>query len=128
MGLTTMPPDWLNRQVTEAELQSQALKLMRDMGWKEFHDRVAWKSDPGWLDVTAVHVGMRRTVFIEFKKETGKVSPKQQEWIDAHRAAGNEVMVVRPSDWAVFVRFVVPPHLLRWEPAVAQREEGESRA
>lgn len=102
------PLDWIGRLVTEREFQRTCVGALKALGWSVFHDNVAWRSDPGWLDLTCVHPVQKRTVFIELKKESGKVSPKQQEWIDTHTAAGNEVFVFRPSQWDEFVLTISP--------------------
>lgn len=38
-----------------------------------------------------------RLIFAELKKETGKTTPEQDEWLEALRIAGAEVYVWRPS-------------------------------
>jgi len=43
-------------------------------------------------------------LFVELKRELGKVSDGQQEWLDDLIAAGCEVHVVRPSDEREFAR------------------------
>ena len=40
-----------------------------------------------------------RVVWIELKSETGRLSPEQAAWIDALKAAGQEVYVWRPDQW-----------------------------
>lgn len=99
-------------KIPEADLQRAGVALLRATGWKVFVDRMAWRSDKGWLDVCAVHPDMQRTIFVEFKTQKGTIRPEQQEWIQAHRQAGNDVRLVRPSDWEDFAWWVVPDHML----------------
>lgn len=103
------PIDWIGRLITEAELQRTIVQALKTVGWAEFHDRIAWKSDPGWLDLTTVHPVWQRTAFVELKKETGKPSARQQEWMRVHLAAGNEVYLLKPSSWETFVRALLHP-------------------
>lgn len=115
MGLVEKPIAWTGiplKAIPESEVQSAAVALLKAVGWAVFVDRVAWQSDPGWLDLYATHPVWRRTVYVEVKKEDGVVSPSQEAWIAIHQAAGNEVMVLRPSNWEEFVRFVVHPEMI----------------
>ena len=65
-------------------------------GWQWYHTGDSRKSNAGFPDLVMVR---ERVVYAELKKQSGKVSPEQQVWIDALRAAGEEVYVWRPSDW-----------------------------
>ena len=102
------PLNWAGRAVPEKEFQRTCIAALKAFGWRVYHDRVAWRSDPGWLDLTCVHPVQQRTLFIELKTEKGNVSPAQQGWLDVHAAAGNSAHVFRPSQWEEFVALISP--------------------
>ena len=52
----------------------------------------------GFPDLVLVHE-TRGLVFAELKSEKGRLSHKQQRWIDLLRLAGQEVYVWKPSDF-----------------------------
>lgn len=114
MSLLDPPLAWAGmiNKVPERDLQATALQLMRIVGWRTFCDRMAFRSDAGWPDITAIHTEMKRTLFVECKTEKGKLSAKQEEWLTDLSRAGNETFLLRPSYWERFVRLVTPPRLL----------------
>jgi hypothetical protein len=88
---------------TEREFQRQVLKYAvgtrrepSPLGWRAYHTFFSGLSGPGFPDLVLVR---ERVVFAELKAERGRVSPSQQEWLDALRAAGAEVYLWRPRDW-----------------------------
>lgn len=85
--------------VTEASWQRTVTDALRVHGWNVFADRVAWRSDAGYPDLTAVNVKQKRVIWVELKTEKGKLSEKQQHWRDLLIEAGQEHFVWRPSDW-----------------------------
>ena len=84
--------------LTEKEFQAQVVQLAKILGWKvQFHWR-SFHSPAGWPDLTLVR--RDRIIHAELKTQTGKVSDKQQEWLDALTATGKcEVHVWRPADF-----------------------------
>jgi len=98
----------LNLLITEAELQRAALEALHLHGYKTFVDRQAFRSDPGWPDIYALHPD-RGALAVEVKRERGTVSAAQQGWLDAHRAAGHAAIVLRPSTWPDFVALLQGP-------------------
>ena len=93
--------------ISEREFQREVTELLTLLSWRWCHFRTAigyhgryqtpLDGYTGWVDIVAVKD--RRVVFIELKSAKGKVTPAQQEWLDALRAAGQEVYVWRPEDW-----------------------------
>src|SRR3990167_179988 len=84
-------------QVSEKQLQESVRQCAIRNGWKFFHPLWMQRSDPGWPD--CVMIRGARLVVAELKTMTGKVTPAQQEWLDAWRATGAaEVYVLRPCD------------------------------
>jgi hypothetical protein len=82
--------------ISEKVFQAQVESLAKALGWKVYHTWNSMHSVGGFPDLVMVR---ERIVYAELKKETGKVSQSQQEWIDALRAADAEVHVWRPSDY-----------------------------
>lgn len=81
--------------VTEAQWQHVVTDLAKLLGWRTWHNTVAWRSDPGWPDLVLVR---DRVVFAELKVERGKLTAAQEIWLLWLRAAGADVHVWRPSD------------------------------
>lgn len=100
------------RLVSEAEFQRAVLEYAEWNGWRAVHFRPArikngeWRTPiqgkhaKGFFDTVLVRPP--RVVFLELKREDGKMSPEQVEWLAALRQCGGvEVAVVRPSGWGV---------------------------
>ncbi|WP_142121534.1 VRR-NUC domain-containing protein [Rarobacter faecitabidus] len=82
----------------ERDLQDTVLALADVHGWMAYHTHDSRRSQPGYPDLHLVHVGQRRSIFRELKKQTGRVTPAQQEWLDALTAVGVDAAVWRPAD------------------------------
>lgn len=115
--LTDKEKAW--RSLSEKQFQSQVIELARTLGWlvAHFHDSrrqvtrpdgkrffIGDKDAKGFPDVCMVHP-KHGVVFMELKKELGKTTPDQDEWIAALKRAGETVLVARPSTW---------DHLVDW--------------
>lgn len=82
--------------LTEKDWQAQVLELAQTLGWKKaYHTYDSRRSHSGFPDLVLVR---DRVIFVELKRETGKLSDSQEMWIDALQAAGAEVYVWRPRD------------------------------
>lgn len=57
----------------------------------------------GWPDLCCVRADPPRTIWLELKSDSGRLSPEQRRWRDRLRAAGQEWRLVRPCDWAELV-------------------------
>lgn len=90
-------------------------------GWIVFLDRVAWRSDPGYPDITAVHPEQRRVIWVELKTESGRLSPRQEDWRWVLESAGQEWYLWRPSSWASAERVMRGERLC--SPANAPKEK-----
>lgn len=107
------PDEVCDRAYTERQFQSMVQVIMRDMGWlyyhapdnKPIHGRIQ-NVKAGFPDLCAVRGG--RLIFAELKKELGRTSGAQDEWIDSLRTAGQEVYVWRPSDLPVLSGILGP--------------------
>lgn len=91
----------------EADLQRAVIELAQLLGWRVAHFRPA-RTAQGWRTAVAgdgagfpdLVLTKATVLYAELKAQKGRVSPDQAAWHDALRAAGQEVVVWRPSDWA----------------------------
>lgn len=81
----------------ERDWQRQVRDLADTLGYRRaYHTFDSRRSDTGFPDLVLVSPQRKRVVYLELKREKGKVSERQAEWIrDLHRA-GAEVYVARP--------------------------------
>jgi hypothetical protein len=86
-------------QITEKVWQSQVIGLAKTLGWRVYHPFLSKWSEKGYPDLTLLHVRQKRVVFAELKRQDGKETPAQREWLDDLHAAGQEAYLWRPSDW-----------------------------
>ena len=83
--------------ISEKAFATQVEDLFKIFGWKHYHTWRSIHSPAGFPD--CVMVRENRLLFAELKSEKGKVSPAQQEWLDALDATGKcEVYLWRPND------------------------------
>lgn len=96
----------LRPELTEAQFQTWVISVAQWNGWKVHHTRPArnlsgvWSTpitgDSGFPDLVLAHP-TRGVIFAELKRQTGRLSASQTEWITLlHRGA--ECYVWRPSD------------------------------
>lgn len=94
----------LDSLVAEKDLQKNVFDLAHDLGFLIFHvydSRLACAGyvDPGFPDAILVKAG--RIIAAELKKETGKVSLNQAQWLTELAWLGRvETYVFRPHDWS----------------------------
>ncbi|ACZ29601.1 VRR-NUC domain protein [Xylanimonas cellulosilytica DSM 15894] len=92
------------KDMTERALQSQVEALMRETGWMFFHPADNRPNARGRVQsITAGYPdlhGVRRDreIYIELKRQNGRVSDAQKTWLHALEALGHEVHVFRPDD------------------------------
>jgi len=83
--------------VTEKQLQSDIIRIAKRCGWKVYHTHDSRRSEFGFPDLTMVRRG--RLIFAELKRELGKPTPEQSEWLEAlSMVLGAEVYIWRPQD------------------------------
>ena len=87
-------------EITEKAWQKQLEALAKTLGYTHiYHTFMSRWSDKGFPDLVLVHPGQKRVVYIECKRESGKLTDHQREWLAALESAGQEAYVLRPSDW-----------------------------
>ena len=89
-----MPP------VSEREFQQQFIALASLLGWTlRYHTYDSRRSREGFPDWVLVNRRLARVLFVELKTDTGKLTPKQAEWIATLKECGQEAYCLRPRDW-----------------------------
>jgi hypothetical protein len=88
--------------MSEADLTREMLRIIKDLEKVgrlilRYHTWNSKNSASGWPD--EVLSSGSRIIFRELKKESGKPSKAQQEWLDALTRAGLSADVWRPSDY-----------------------------
>lgn len=93
--------------LTEAQFTNQVLEYAKLRGWRSAHFRPAhttkgWRTavqgdGKGFPDLVLVR---ERIVWAELKVGNNRLSPQQRAWVNALVAAGEEVYVWKPNDWA----------------------------
>lgn len=83
-------------RMTEAVLQKRVRSLALTYGWKFQHPYDSRRSDPGWPDCVIGRTG--RLLVRELKKQKGRVSPDQREWLAILESCGIDAGIWRPVD------------------------------
>lgn len=95
----------------EADWQKRVLGAARLHGWKWYHPPDNMRTERGyrqnvvrgWPDLAMVRG--ERLLFAELKKQDGRISPEQREWLAVLSGVPYvEVYVWRPSDWPEVLR------------------------
>jgi VRR-NUC domain-containing protein len=81
--------------LTEKEWQQQIVQLARTLGYRIYHTYDSRRSQPGFPDLVLVR---DRVIYVELKRESGKLTDSQISWVESLKAAGAEIYVWRPSD------------------------------
>ena len=85
----------VDKKLTEKEWQAHVIETATLFGWRCYHTFDSRRSADGFPDLVMVR---ERVVWAELKRETGKLTVAQWDWITALEAAGQEVYVWKPSD------------------------------
>lgn len=88
-------------QVSEKEFQDTVTDALSLFGWLWYHTHDSRRSNKGFPDVVAVRG--QRVLFIELKREDGRVTVEQKDWLLKLRDAGREAFVLRPSQMDAFL-------------------------
>ncbi len=93
--------------ITERALKDACIDLAKACGWLVYHalpavnSRGRWathfQGDAGFPDLVLVHKA-GDLVVAELKSDIGRVTPGQQRFLDAFKAAGVETYVWRPAE------------------------------
>lgn len=86
---------------SEASFQRQVVALATLYGWRWYHVPDSRRCVAGFPDLVLVR--RPHVIFAELKRENGRVTEDQQDWLDELRACGQSVFVWRPSDFDTIV-------------------------
>lgn len=114
-----------NQLMSEKELQSGVVEVMKWSGWLTYHTHDSRRSNPGFPDLVGVKDS--RIVFIEFKREKGKVSDEQHDWLTRLVEASEDVYLVRPSSLDAFLEILRGEYTLENLEACHWRNQPEAR-
>jgi hypothetical protein len=95
----------LSGVVTEAQWQNTVVEAAQLLGWWVFHDHDSRKNQAGFPDLVLIRPP--RVMFLELKRETGKLTTAQGEVLDMlEDCPGVEAEVARPSNWSSLVEWL----------------------
>ena len=86
------------REMSERDLDSHIRKLTDLYHWRRYHTFRADRSPAGFPDLCLVRPP--HLIFAELKREEGKPTPLQIEWLDDLARAGQHVFLWMPRDLA----------------------------
>ena len=97
--------DALSGVVTEQQWQNTVVEAAQLLGWWVFHDHDSRRNQPGFPDLVLIRPP--RVMFLELKRETGKLTTAQGEVLGLlEDCPGVEVEVARPSNWSSLVEWL----------------------
>lgn len=82
--------------ISEKQFQAQVVKLAKLRQWTVWHCVMPKRSAAGLPDLILLR---ERTLWFELKSQRGRLRPEQIVFIERLREAGQEVYVLKPSDW-----------------------------
>lgn len=83
--------------MTEASLEALVADACKKLGLLRYHTHDSRRSPSGFPD--DVILGRGGAIFRELKRQSGRVSKAQREWLDMLAETGMDVDVWRPVDW-----------------------------
>lgn len=93
----------INESLSEEEFMAQVIQLLELCHWQYYHTYRSTHSPAGFPDIAAVREnsdGSSSLVFLEIKKEKGKLTVAQLEWLSLlDNVPGVIATVCRPSWW-----------------------------
>lgn len=89
---------FLDEQLTEKSWQTFVLDTAHRFGWWCYHPYDSRRSEPGWVDLVLLRPPA--ALFVELKRQSGKVSAAQGRVLVMLEGCGFETAVWRPSDEA----------------------------
>lgn len=98
------PRELLARSISERDYQQTIIEYAGLMGYFSYHDYDSRRSTAGFPDL--VLCNGKRVLYLEVKREIGRVSAVQCQWLDLLRSAGQTALVVRPSDWPMVKKLI----------------------
>jgi hypothetical protein len=94
--LAPLPPPRERSDTTEAAWQAQVVALATTLGYWSYHPFLSRWSERGWPDLSLLHTGRRRALWLELKRDDTHLTEPQVAVIDMMLGCGLEVHVLRP--------------------------------
>ena len=88
---------WKEEFKLEKDFQAWIVAVADRHGWMHYHTHRSDRSEPGFPDLTLVHVQWDQFLMRELKV-SARVTSDQQDWIDGLSAVGVDAAVWRPAD------------------------------
>jgi hypothetical protein len=108
--------------VLEKDWQRDVLTLAKQLGWRVYHTFNSQRSAHGFPDAVMTRRN-DRTIYVEFKRERGKLTDEQKSWIADLITAGQEAYVARPRDLDILGRILSSRHRDVGEPLLEQTRQ-----
>jgi VRR-NUC domain len=89
-------------RISERRFAQQIVEHAELMGWRVYHTHRSEHSPAGFprsLVLCRVRHARPRIVWLEVKAERGRLTDAQRAWVNDLADCGQEVHVVRPSQW-----------------------------
>ena len=88
--------------LSEKQLSQCIVDLAQLLGWRSYRTWRSLHSPAGFPDLVMVRKG--QLIFAELKSDKGRLTPAQQEWLDALHEVGDyndsvRTYLWRPADW-----------------------------
>lgn len=123
----TTARETLDRSMGEDALQTEIIKTAHQFGWLVAHFRPGQLADGSWRtpvqadgdgfpDLVCVNPKLGKVIFAELKSETGKLSAKQQAWIEAVGKVDALTPWVMDGERAEYIN-VSPVRVFVWRPS-----------
>lgn len=87
------------KRMSEKELLDNVRQAAKQFGWLAYHTHRSDRSEPGFPDL--VLVKGTHLLVAELKREDGRTTPAQDEWLNAFRGVTHrpDAVVWRPRHW-----------------------------
>lgn len=106
--------------VENAQTEAQFQRVVRDFaaifGWRtQYHTLHAKGSDAGFPDLVLIHDEADICLFVELKRNTGRVKTEQEHWgaqlarVEGASLGALRYRLWRPRDWPLIVADLVDP-------------------
>lgn len=93
--------------MTEEQFRRHIRQIAALHGWTlAYHTHNSRRSDAGWPDEVYGHPKAQRTLFVEFKSDTGRIRPEQRTWLRHLADCGLETALWRPRDLPQIVKIL----------------------
>lgn len=98
--------------IREEPFRHQVRQIASMYGWAmQYHTHNSKFSDGGWPDEVYIHPLHSRIIFVELKTNTGRVKPKQKQWLAALHDCGLETALWRPRDIDTIISVLGPQQI-----------------